>query len=131
MVDYLFEHTRAFHEDLLSDNWTDEYVKWIGGYIVSRKLESVTLRELYRAYRAFAQLGTERQRAVMQFLVYFSWLTPVERTNPGVPSQRWSVNPRVHTLFGDVAVAEADRRKSARELVAHSAEARRRRIDAV
>lgn len=117
MIDYLFEHTRAFHEEILSDNWTDEYIKWIAGYLISRQSTEVTTRELYRAYRAFGHLDTRRQGVILQSLVHSSWLEPFERSNPGIPSSRWAVNPHVHTAFGHMQRSEADRRKSARELI--------------
>lgn len=125
MVDYLFEHTRSFHEDLLSENWSDEYIKWIAGYLVSRpEVDRLSERDLYKAYRGFAKLSKDQRAVVMASLVHSGWLDPMERRNPGIPVSDWRVNPKVHAMFQANRVIEADRRKSARELIAAAAEAR-------
>jgi hypothetical protein len=120
MVDFLFEHTR-FHEDILGDDWTTEHTRWIAGYILARKAKDITLRTIYRASKRFAALSELRKRDVIRCLEHSGWLIPVRQTHSGIPCSFWEVNPRVHELYAEHAGPEADRRSTARELIAAKA----------
>lgn len=117
MVDYLFEHLRAFHEDLLGDSAMAEHARWIAGYVLSRGLHEVTLRDIYRASKRFAKLEDKDRQAVMKMLEFCGWTRGVKGSNPGAPTQLFEVNPRVHVAFAEHANTESESRLSAREML--------------
>ena len=69
-----------------------------------------------RGYTAWKRLFEQDQKQVMRLLVDAGWLEPDGRG--------WTVNPRVHETFPEVAEAERIRRRVVREAIEKAGEQR-------
>lgn len=117
MRDYLFGHAMAFYADILSTNAAMEHVRWIAGWIASRRLTATSLRDIHGAYNRWRTLKDHEQMAVMRLLEDGAWLFP-DTSNPGKRVVNWTVNFRVHEEFGDYGASEEARRAKVREQLA-------------
>jgi hypothetical protein len=105
------------------------HAKWIAGYILARKLDRVTVRDIVQAYLQLRPPETRDElHSVMASLVAIGWLDPVPPRNPLVPVNAWRVNPAVHQRFPARAEQERSaRKKRAEETIerrqAHAAKA--------
>jgi hypothetical protein len=60
LMEFVFPHAQAFYGRVLGQSAMDEHATWVGGYILARERETVTERELYRAYGPFKETGGAR-----------------------------------------------------------------------
>ncbi|MBL6082378.1 DUF3987 domain-containing protein [Belnapia sp. T18] len=101
------------------------HARWVAGFILVKRLERVTARDVMRSYRALEAPEQRRELLeVMESLVTMGWLSPVATTNASKPPAAWDVNPRVHSTFAARAQQERERRAQAQQ---ETAEAIRRR----
>lgn len=101
------------------------HARWIAGFILAKRQERVTVRDVVLAYHSLR--APERRRElleVMEGLVSMGWLRPEERADPTRPPTAWCVNPAVLRQFGERGDAERLRRKQLREEVAEIIRAR-------
>jgi hypothetical protein len=108
--------TFRFHTEIGSTGMAEIRARWIAGFILSRKLEDITAREIGRAYGAIRG-KTAEILAAMELLDHAGWVYAEPGLKPGVKPSAWDVNPRVHTIFAAQAAAEKVRRDAARERV--------------
>jgi hypothetical protein len=88
--------------------------EWIAGFILARKLERLTLRDLVQARRSFRAPEYRRTLlAALDAMVDCGWLVPEDVPWPSEPTA-WRVNPRVHERFRKAAEAERARRAQVR-----------------
>jgi len=102
------------YDDLEGDTGIHADARWIAGHIVGHKLETITLRRLYRSYHRFKGMDDRKRAPVMRAMEYSGWLVPVRGRGE---TTQWNVNPRVHKLFGHHAQPEIDARATAREIL--------------
>lgn len=130
MLDIVLPHLLRAEAVMFSTART-QHARWIAGWILAHGLESVTTREITRAYGALRAPDAERElRSVMDSLVTVGWLDPVAPANPLRAVHAWKVNPRVHIVFADVAEQERGDRLERRQKIADTVAARRASRDA-
>ncbi|RWH76852.1 MAG: DUF3987 domain-containing protein [Mesorhizobium sp.] len=90
------------------------HARWIAGYLLSRKAEAVTQRDIGRAYRDLRGMLNETIQA-MAILEDAGW---VRRSPSGRhDSITWVVSPAIHTRFAKAAAMERERRAAAHEAI--------------
>jgi len=118
MRDILLPHLlRA--EAVMFETAQTGHARWIAGYILSKRLERITARDIVQDYGSLR--SPERRRElldVMESLVTVGWLLPEEQANPARPPAAWLVNPDVHVVFAERARRERDRRAATRTRIA-------------
>lgn len=105
--------TFRFHTEIGSTGLSETHARWIAGYLLSRKLTSITARDIGRAHR---EIRGNRAAivATMDLLDHAGWVSP----DPDRPRDTaWLVNPKVHHRFAAAAAAEKARRDAVREQV--------------
>ena len=116
MQRYLLRHAFAFYSGTLALADDHDRLCNLASYILAHKLKFVTNRHLARGDRTMRKIAGPDVQRVFEQLEALGW---VERTPGARPSDplAWVVNPRCHTLFGDRAEKEAERRKKAKALL--------------
>ena len=105
--------TFRFHTEIGSTGASETHARWIAGYLLSSKLESITARDVGRAYRDVRGKPAEIV-AAMDTLDHAGWV----QQQPGKPRETaWLINPRIHHVFAAQAAAEKARRDEVREQV--------------
>jgi uncharacterized protein DUF3987/primase-like protein len=122
LIEFIIPHARAFHASMSSSRQTETHADWIAKYILTRKLEQISDREIQRAYGAVRGRDHERDRQnAMNELELSDWVRAFGTT-------KWKVNPLVHDgRFSRIAEAERERRESAQAGIKARASERRRR----
>ena len=99
--------------ELISRIWYETHARWVAGYVLSRRLQSITARDIGRAYREVRGKGAEIA-ATMDLLDHAGWVAP----DPDRPKgSAWLINPRVHDVFCGQAAGEKARRNALRTQV--------------
>jgi hypothetical protein len=105
--------TFRFHTEIGSTSLSETHARWLAGYLLSRKLQSITSREVGRAYREIRGKPVEIA-AAMDLLDHAGWVTP----DPERPrNAAWLVSPLIHTTFTAQAADERARRETIRKQV--------------
>lgn len=118
MREILLPHLRRADAVMFSTDQTG-HARWIAGFILAKRLDRVTTRDITRAYGALRPPEAKAElAATMDSLVAVGWLEPEMPDNPAKPVFSWLVNPRVHQSFADRAEKEARRRAEAKGLIA-------------
>ncbi|MGO8202824.1 DUF3987 domain-containing protein [Rhizobium ruizarguesonis] len=112
---FLYPHAIAFYTDVIGLSGQHEAVLATAGYILSKGLHKITLRDMKRGDAVMRALDPEQAEAVMAQLDAFGWLTPVPSIRRD--SKEWAVDTRVFDIFEDRAEAEKDRRENVREII--------------
>ena len=89
----------------------------VAGYILARKLERVTNRDIQHGDRTMRGLSRPETDAVLDQLDALGWVDRIPGPRPSSPPQ-WIVNPVVHTKFAKRAADEAERRARERKIIA-------------
>lgn len=90
--EFLYPHTAFVYSTVMARGTDDEEVRWVAAYILTRDLETITAREIGRAYRPLG--GSERRaklRSVMAALAMQDWVKITNEIHG-----RWKINPAVH-----------------------------------
>ncbi|WP_372624324.1 DUF3987 domain-containing protein [Falsiroseomonas sp.] len=92
------------------------HARWIAGFILSKQMERVALRDLVQAYRPL-RAPEQRQELlqVVDSLVAMGWLQLESQANPARSPSAWLVNPTIYTKFAARAEAERAARAAAQE----------------
>jgi hypothetical protein len=115
MLDFLFPNSARFYLETLQDHNYMAHSRWVAGLILSKNMDTITERNIYRAYRLLEGKPEEIQRA-MRVLEVAGWVTPTRYNKINRPN-RWKVDERVHSLFAARAEAERDRREREKEKI--------------
>jgi hypothetical protein len=83
------------------------HARWIAGYILAHKVDTITARTIGRVYRPLRGKPAEISEA-MAVLVDASWARSSEGRHD---SAAWAINPAVHQIFETAAQAEKARRE--------------------
>jgi hypothetical protein len=114
---FLLPHAIAFYVGMLGLADDQDRLTAIAGYILARKLDVVTNRDIARSIRTMRKLTRADTTAVLEQLEALTWLTrmPAPRlTDP----PHWKVNPKCHDRFEERAKREVARREQDREMLA-------------
>ena len=120
MRKYLLPHSLAYYTDILGAAGDLEHSRWIAGHVLSKRLETITHRDLMQNYRQWRGLDDWRRQRITQTLTDMGWLVPVgdERTSKR-GAHTWSVNPKVHSMFAEKAATEVEKRERIRGEIAN------------
>lgn len=120
MRQYLLPHALAYYTDILGAAGDLEHSRWIAGHVLSKKLTTITHRDLMQAYRQWRGLDDWRRQRITQTLTDMGWLIPVgdERASKR-GAHTWAVNPKVHAMFSEKAAAESEKRERIRGEIAN------------
>ena len=116
MVQFIRPSAVAFYAGLLGMSAGHEQLRDLAAWIVATGAETVRARDVQRAGQAFKHVTADDVRLICEKLEAFGWGC---WGDPGAKSNRapFIVNPRVHVLFVERGMAEAERRAKARELI--------------
>lgn len=112
--EFIFKHAVAFYVGVLGLADEHDRLRNVAGFILARKLDKITNRDIARGDRSMRRLTDWDTLKIFEQLEALGW---VERRQKRVQVQR-IVNPMVHVRFADRAQREAERRAEAREAVA-------------
>lgn len=104
----------AFYAGILGLSAGHDDVMAIASYIVAKKLDEVTARDVQRSGQTFRHTTADQVRVLCEKLEAFGWLDKCEPA-PKSSTPRWIVNPNVHTMFAEQGRRESERREKARE----------------
>jgi Protein of unknown function (DUF3987)/Bifunctional DNA primase/polymerase, N-terminal len=113
---FLLPHAVAFYGNILGLADDHDRLASVAGYILARKLERVTNRDIARGDRSMRRLTKRETEDVFEQLEALGWLTRQRGGRPSDPLH-WAVNSECHRLFAKRAEAEAARRSEARDLI--------------
>jgi hypothetical protein len=114
---FLLPHAIAFYAGVLGLSNDHDRLEAVAGYILARKLERVTNRDIQHGDRTMRGLSRPETEAILDQLDALGWVDRVPGPRPSSPPQ-WIVNPVVHTKFAKRAAAEAERRARERKIIA-------------
>ena len=109
--EFILPHAIAFYSGILNLADDHDRLAAVAGYILARKLEVVTNRDIQRGDRTMRKLSKRDTEAVFEQLEALGWLSSGDRRG------QWKVNPLVHQRFAERGRQEADRRAATRELI--------------
>jgi len=116
---FLLPHAIAFYAGTLGLSDDHNSLTAVAGYILARRLNVVTNRDVQRGNRTMRGLERRDVQRIFEQLEALGWLRevpPLRFTDP----PHWQVNPRCHELFQERAHFEAETRASARTQIAES-----------
>jgi hypothetical protein len=114
--EYLLPHAIAFYTEILGLSDEHERLTAVAGYILARKLERVTNRDVAHGDRTMRRLTKRDIDAVFEQLDALGWVERIPAPRPSDPPH-WTVNPEVHQRFCARGEAEAKRRAEARKAI--------------
>jgi hypothetical protein len=115
---FLLPHAVAFYAGTLGLSNDHDRLAAVAGYILARKLERITNRDVQRGDRTMRGLGRREIEAIFDQLDALGWISRTAPTRPTDPAH-WIVNPVVHAKFAERAEAEKGRRERERETIAN------------
>jgi uncharacterized protein DUF3987 len=118
---FLFGHALAFYAGVLGLADDHDRLAAVTGYILARKLDRITNRDVQRGDRTMRRLTRWDTERVFQQLEALGWLEQEISLLPG-EAPKWNVNPEVHKLYAKRAADEAARRSEARRMIADMVE---------
>jgi hypothetical protein len=114
---FLLPHALAFYAGVLGLSNDHDRLTAVAGYILARRLERITNRDVQRGDRTMRRLDRRDIQSIFDQLDALGWIG--RETGPRPTDQpHWLVNPAVHRKFADRARAEAERRHKDRALIA-------------
>jgi hypothetical protein len=114
---FLLRHALAFYSGVLNLSDDHERLTAIAGYILARKLEWITNRDVQRGDRTMRGLNRPEIESALNQLDALGWITRRSAKRIGDPPW-WQVNPEVHRLFEERGKREAERRERERKTIA-------------
>ena len=119
MHGFLLPHAIAFYAGMLGLSDDHDSLAAVAGYILARRLEVVTNRDVQRGNRTMRGLKRHEVQRIFQQLEALGWLHEVPPRRVTDPPH-WAVNPKCHQLFRDRGHFEAETRAKARAQIAES-----------
>ena len=115
---FCLRHAFAFYHSVLGFSETNDTLASIAAYILAhpKDPDEITIRDVQRGDRTMRSLDYDEATRLLERLEYFGWLLPTAKPRNGT-APRWCVNPRVRNLYHQRGIAEAQRRKAAREQI--------------
>tara|TARA_R110000751_G_scaffold307812_1_gene431855 strand:- start:35820 stop:38270 length:2451 start_codon:yes stop_codon:yes gene_type:complete len=114
--EFLLPHSVNFYTGILGMSDDHDRLEAVATYILTRKLETVTHRDVQRGDRSMRGMTHPEIDRILQQLHAFGWLEPAPVIKAG-SARRWVVNPIVHSRFERRGREEAKRREAARKAV--------------
>lgn len=113
---YLYPHAVAFYTDVVGLSDRQDKLLATAGWILTHRPASVTVRAVRRGDRIMRAMDNDEAESVLHQLDAFGWLNPIPTLRRD--SKEWKVESSVYDLFDQRAEEEAERRATAREIIA-------------
>jgi Protein of unknown function (DUF3987) len=113
---FLLPHAFAFYAGMLGLSDDHDQLAAVAGYILARKLDRITNRDMQRGVRTMRGLRRKETESIFQQLDALGWISSIQGPRRSAPSH-WIVNPEVHRLFAERAAREATERAKEREML--------------
>jgi hypothetical protein len=125
LEEFAYPHANVFYNHILGASQIEKHARWVAGFILARRLASITERDVYKNYNPFKRAGPGGKDLTntMRHLEMNDWLSPT-KFSQGRPTH-WAVNPAVHVAFPDRARSEGEGRTATRDAIAQAAALRR------
>jgi hypothetical protein len=117
MHGFLLPHALAFYAGVLGLADEHDRLAAVAGYILARRLDRITNRDVQRGDRTMRKLDRRDIESVFNQLDALGWIDRVPAVRAGDPPS-WNVNPEVHRRFEQRGREEAKRRAREREMIA-------------
>ena len=124
MIDFLLSNSIRFYAETIDGGAHSALSRWVAGYILSAKLETIARRDLMRINRQFSK-NPKAITATMNALYAANWVEEAHTKRTGEVTS-WAVNPKVHIKFQRLAAAERERRAEERKKIEQVVEVFRR-----
>lgn len=111
MRQFLLPHATAFYSGVLKLADDHDRLAAIAGYILARRSERITNRDIQRGDRTMRKLTRHDTESAFEQLEALGWVTKTPGPRLTDPSH-WNVNPIVHEKFAARAVDERARREA-------------------
>jgi hypothetical protein len=115
MEQFLLPHAFAFYGGILDLSDDHDRLADVAGYILAHKLETMSVRDVARGSGSMRGLTRPEVLRLLEQLEALGWVAPQPTAARSNASPTWVVNPKVHSLYADLAAKEAERRRKARE----------------
>lgn len=113
---FLLRHAFAFYRDMIGATEGFDEVQSLAGYILTKRLEVVTVRDIQHSTGGKGGLKAFQAQEIAERLESLGWLHKIDTGRKN--SIAFAVNPRVHAQFQAQAQAEAERRQKAQAIYA-------------
>lgn len=117
LLDFLFPNSMRFYRELVDAGDRQNHARWVAGYILAHRAESVGRDEILGSYRAARDPALFA--AIMRSLEAGNWIDPIKFKKDGTVT-RWTVNPAAHRIFSERAEAERQRRELEKKKIAEA-----------
>lgn len=115
--EFLYPHAAYIYSTVMAMGNDDEEVRWVAAYILTRDLQTITAREIGRAYRPLG--GAERKAKLLSVMATLAMQDWVKLTNE--THKKWKVNPAVHDgRFAAIKLDETERRAAVKAEIART-----------
>jgi hypothetical protein len=113
MKSFLLRHALSFYADTLGFSQEQDLLTAAAGYILAHsEKRTIAWRDIGpRGPRVLRSVDGRDGQRLLEKLEFLGWLRAASTST----ALRWTVNPKVHSLFADQARAEAERRVRAQE----------------
>lgn len=124
IFDYLMRHAFSFYSDLVGDVEGSEQIQKLAGYILTRKPETLTVRDVQRSTGGKSGLTTLEAMDACERLESLGWLVSDGTNRAKKPT--FKVADEVYSMFEKQAENEALRRQKAKEVFAEIGRAKQK-----
>lgn len=111
--EYILKHAVSFFVDMLGVSEDNIELQKMAGFILAKKLESVTFRDIQRSTGGTNSCTKPQAQVIVERLESLGWLI-----SSNAAKNVWAVNPHAHIKFAEQAQAEAERRGACRKAFA-------------
>jgi hypothetical protein len=123
LTEFVYSHVRALYSIVLGNSRKlEQHAVRIAGFILARRREHLTARDIERAYKSIKKADAQNDLgATMGHLAELEWVRPTK--DRGGEATAWDINPTVHDgRFEEIAAAERARRDEVQEKIKHAGE---------
>jgi hypothetical protein len=120
MTEFLLPNSIRFYKETIGDGSQISHAKWIAGYILAGKLETITKRNITIDYGKLRRTP-DKIKNTMEILYQNGWVEP-EKYKKNGEIIGWKVNPKVHAKFTKRAGEEKIRREEKRQQIQEAVE---------
>lgn len=118
--EYIMRHSMAFYFTMLGVSDDQDIIEDVAGYILTHKVETVTMRTFQRGSTRMRKLTRQQVEPICHQLEAMGWIDELDARGKTLLGK---VNPRVHEKFKAKAATEKTRRENVRRAIKSIAEA--------
>lgn len=112
--EYIMRHSMAFYFTMLGVSDDQDIIEDVAGYILTHKVETVTMRTFQRGSTRMRKLTRQQVEPICHQLEAMGWIDELDARGKTLLGK---VNPRVHEKFKAKAATEKTRREDVRKAI--------------